>query len=188
MKKFNNVEEMKPYLNKKTGTYEFVERRKLLDIAIMFDLIIYGNILAGDIKAGDIKAGDITCCNISARDIKAFNINAWHITARSISSGNIRTIDINAVDINSGNIEADSGIIAYDINANNIDALAIEAHDIKFYAACFAHKNIVCNTITGKLENAKYFSLEGDVFIGTDKRPKGIVAEFEALCNSIRFL
>jgi hypothetical protein len=90
MKRFNSIEEMKPYLHKNTGTFEFIEDGKPIDIEIAFDLDLHSNIKAGDIKAGDIRAFNITGHNISVRDINVFDINAWHINARNISSGKIR--------------------------------------------------------------------------------------------------
>ena len=91
MKIFKNIEEMKPYYNEKTNTYEFIENGCPIDIVIDFGLFIASHIYAKDIKAIDIKAH-----NIKARDISAFNIRAWDISAE----------DINADDINARNIIA----------------------------------------------------------------------------------
>lgn len=74
----------------------------------------------------------ISAYNIYANDIKSYDINALKI----ISS------DINASDINALNI------YAHDINARNITAL-----NIFYYAVCFSHGNIICNSIKRILDN-----------------------------------
>lgn len=75
MKTFNNLEEMKPYYNKKTNTYEFFENGEIIDIHINFILkttksICAKNINASNIKAWDIYAKDIDAWKIDAVDIK----------------------------------------------------------------------------------------------------------------------
>lgn len=87
----NNQEEMEPYYNEETNTYEFIENNRLIDIKIDFDLNIEssnieaGNIEAWDIKARNINALDINALDIKARDIRAENIKAWDIKANKIS-------------------------------------------------------------------------------------------------------
>lgn len=93
-------------------------------------------------------------CNIKARNIKAWNIKA---------SDDINARDINASDINAGNIN--SG----DIKAGNINAGNIKANNISFYAVCFAYNTFVCNSIKGRRENSKYFCLDSDVVIKSQK-------------------
>ena len=103
MKTFNNLEEMQPYYNKKTNTYEFIENQKMIDVEFDFNLKIYRNIKARNIKAEDINACNIDAWNINARDINACNINACNINAG----------DINAGDINAGDIEFYAVCFAY---------------------------------------------------------------------------
>ena len=91
---------------------------------------------------------NINARNINALDIKARDINARYINARDIQAGNINAWDIKALDIK-----------AWDINANKIS----------FYAVCFAYKTFVCNTIIGIRENSKYFCLDSDVVIKSQK-------------------
>ena len=86
------------------------------------------------------------------------NIKAGNIEACNIEAGNINSWDINAQDINARDIQA-CNINAWDINANNIS----------FYAVCFAYKTFVCNTIRGIRENSKYFCLDSDVVIKSQK-------------------
>lgn len=86
------------------------------------------------------------------------NIKAGNIEACNIEAGNINSWDINAQDINARDIQA-CNINAWDINANNIS----------FYAVCFAYKTFVCNTIIGIRENSKYFCLDSDVVIKSQK-------------------
>lgn len=149
MKTFNNLEEMQPYYNENTDTYEFVENEKRFDVEFGFGLK--------------------TDRSINAKNIKALNIKAWNINARNINAGNIDAKDIDACnikaeDINSWNIYA-ANLTAGNIDAWNITADNIEACDIKFYAVCFAYETFVCNTIKGSRENAKYFCLDSDVVI-----------------------
>lgn len=144
MKVFTNLEEMQPYYNEKTNTYEFIENQKMIDVKFDFNLNIDRNITARNINAWDINAR-----NIKARDINSWHINSWDITAR-----NIKAININASDIT-----------AWDIKAWDINACNIQARDIEFYAICFSYKTFVCNTIKGIRENAKYFCLDSDVVI-----------------------
>ena len=91
---------------------------------------------------------NINARNINALDIKARDINARYINARDIQAGNINAWDIKALDIK-----------AWDINANKIS----------FYAVCFAYKTFVCNSIEGRRENSKYFCLDSDVVIKSQK-------------------
>ena len=98
MKVFNNLEEMKPYYNKETNIYEFIENNRLIDIKIDFDLNIECNINAWNINASNINSGDINAWNINSGDI-----NAWDINAR----------DINAIDINANNISFYAVCFAY---------------------------------------------------------------------------
>ena len=86
------------------------------------------------------------------------NIKAGNIEACNIEAGNINSWDINAQDINARDIQA-CNINAWDINENNIS----------FYAVCFAYKTFVCNTIRGIRENSKYFCLDSDVVIKSQK-------------------
>ena len=83
-------------------------------------------------------------CNIKARNIKAWNIKA--------------SDDINACDIN-----------AWDIKARNINSGNIKANNISFYAVCFAYNTFVCNSIKGRRENSKYFCLDSEVVIKSQK-------------------
>ena len=82
------------------------------------------------------------------------NIDAGCIDGLNICAGNIRAWDIDTKDLNVINIEA------WDINAWNI-----EAQDISYYAVCFAYKNIKCNSIIGRRNNAKHFVLDGKLEI-----------------------
>lgn len=75
MKTFNNLEEMQPYYNENTNTYEFIENQKMIDVEFGFDLNIDRSINARNIYAR----------NIYARNIKAWNINAGNIKANKIS-------------------------------------------------------------------------------------------------------
>ena len=143
MKVFNNLEEMEPYYNEETNTYEFIENNRLIDIKIDFDLNIECNIKALDIKA---------------RDINALDINAWNIKARDIEARDIEACDINACDIKADNI-----------NARDIKASNINSNKISFYSVCFAYKTFVCNSIEGRRENSKYFCLDSDVVIKSQK-------------------
>lgn len=75
----NSLEEMKPYYNEKTNTYEFDD-----DVCFEFDL-------------------EIPAC-ISAKNIDAFHINAWNIDAEDIEANNIDAFNINAFNINANDI------------------------------------------------------------------------------------
>ena len=84
MEIFKNIEEMKPYYNEKTNTYEFIENGLPIDILINFDLYITSCIYARDINACDINACDINAWDINACDIRAENINANNIRYDSV--------------------------------------------------------------------------------------------------------
>ena len=103
MKVFNNLEEMKPYYNKETNIYEFIENNRLIDIKIDFDLNIECDINAWNINASNINSGYINAWNINSGDINAWDINARDINAR----------DINAIDINANNISFYAVCFAY---------------------------------------------------------------------------
>ena len=87
-------------------------------------------------------------CNINAR-----NINALDIKARDIQALYIKALDIKARNIK-----------ALDIKACNINA-----NKISFNAVCFAYKTFVCNAIRGRRENSKYFCLDSEVVIKSQK-------------------
>lgn len=149
MKTFNNLEEMQPYYNANTDTYEFFENEKRFDVEFGFGLktdrsinarnIIARNITADNIKAWNIKACDIDAKDIEARNIDAKDIEAWNITAENINAENI--------------------------NAWNITSENINAGDIKFFAVCFAYETFICDSIKGRHKNSRYFCLESEVVI-----------------------
>ena len=164
MKVFNNLEEMKPYYNEETNTYEFIENNRLIDVKIDFGLNIECNIKASDINAGNINAWDINAWaisakNINAQDIDALNISAWDISAKNISAQDIDALDISAWDIK-----------AWNIKACDIKSVNIKANKISFHAVCFAYKTFVCNSIKGERPNSKHFCLDSDVVIKGDKK------------------
>ena len=71
-------------------------------------------------------------------------------------------------------IVVDSGINAWDINALDIKALDIKAeninaNNISFYSVCFARETFVCESIEGIRENSKYFCLDSEVVIKSQK-------------------
>lgn len=90
MKTFNSLEEMQPYYNKNTNTYEFIENQKIIDVEFNFDLNIDSNITARNIDARNIDARNITACNITAYNIKSWDITAWNIKATDINALNIK--------------------------------------------------------------------------------------------------
>ena len=142
MKIFNSLEEIKPFYNKNTNTFEFIEKGEWLDIRFNFVVSVKSN--------------------IKAMNIKAMGINAWNIKASNIIASNIIAMDIIAGDIKAVNIKA-MDIKAGDIIAGNIKAGDIKAGDINFYGVCYAYKNIKCKSIKGRQKNAKYFCLDGEV-------------------------
>lgn len=160
MKVFNNLEEMKPYYNEETNTYEFIENGNLIDIVIDFELDINSNIRAWDIQARDIQARYIKACDIKACDINA----SEDIEAIDIKARNIRARDINADNINAWDIKA-KYIIARDISAENINA-----NNILYYSVCYASSKFVCNSIKGTRPNSKHFCLDSEIVIKGDKK------------------
>ena len=95
--------------------------------------------IESNIKAWDINARDINAWDINAWDINARDINAWDINARDINARDIKACDINAWDIN--------------------------ARDIVFWAICIATKTLICKSITGARNNAKYLCLDNEPVI-----------------------
>lgn len=107
----------------------------------------------------DFKCNIVVDSGIFSNDIKAWDINARNIKSRNINAWNIKASDdINAWDIN-----------AWDINASDINASDINANNISFYSVCFARETFVCNSIKGRRENSKYFCLDSDVVIKSQK-------------------
>ena len=153
MKVFNNLKEMKPYYNEEINMYLFND-----DVKFICDIVVDSGIDACDIDARDINAW-----NINAWDIKSRNINAWDIEVGNINAYNIKAWNINTCDINANNINT-LDITAWDINARNI-----KANNISFYAVCFARETFVCNSIKGRRENSKYFCLDSEVVIKSQK-------------------
>ena len=159
-KTFKTIEEMAPFFNKTTNSYEFVEDGRLLDIEITFD---YFNVEV------DIKAEDIICFDIKVKNITAGNISAWRIIANHIKCGNIGAEDITADEINCVYVLS-RDITARYINAQDINAFNITVDKIDFYAVCYARGSISCKSITGSHEKARYFSLDGEVFVDGKKQ------------------
>ena len=85
MKTFNSIEELKPYYNANTNTYEFVENGIKMDVEFTFDLNIKSHIVARNINALCINVLDINVGCINARNINAGNIGAGNINAGNIS-------------------------------------------------------------------------------------------------------
>ena len=156
MKTFNSIEELKPYYNKNTNTYEFMENGMRMNVEFKFNLDVNSHIYALNINAWNINAWNINASDIRARDIDVFNITAYLITALNINASDIRARDIDALNIN-----------ASDINSWNINA-----GDISYYAVCFAYNNILCTSIKGRRANAKYFVLDGKITIKPKEEPK----------------
>ena len=131
--------------------------------------LIHNGVLAIDddltIEIDDFKIkADLKCYNLIAYNIDAWNINAGDIDAGNIDADNINARNINAWNINADNIDANN-IDAYNIDADNIDANNIDAYNINYFAVCFAHKDITCNSIKGVHKNSKHFCLEGKIII-----------------------
>lgn len=153
MLKINNLEEMKPYYNENTNTYEFIENGVPIDVHFTFSIDIKPNIKAGDINAENIIARNIESGNINAGDIISGNIIAWDIDAGDIKAWNIVAERINARNIDAGDIKAGD----------------IISGDISFYAICSAQSTLKCKSIKGRRKNAKYFCLDNEVeFIKQD--------------------
>ena len=150
VKQFNSLDEIQKYYDEESNTYIFKEDGKYINIvAFNFNLNVESNIDAKDIKAQGIDAVDI-----NASDISAWNIIAGDINAENIDSYNINVWNIKANNIKSGNIEA-----------NNI-----YAHDISYWAVCFAIQNIKCHSIKSRRENAKHFVFDGKLEVESDER------------------
>lgn len=74
MIRFNNLEEMKPFYNVETNTYEFIENDEWLDVEFTFYLCVDANITARNIKALNIDAWDIDAWDIDAGDIEFYAV------------------------------------------------------------------------------------------------------------------
>ena len=99
---------------------------------------------------------DIYALNIDADNIDTWNIDAWNIDADNIDADNIDALNIDALNI----------------DALNIDAWNIDADNIRYYAVCFAYKNISCKSIKGKRCNSKHFCLDGKIKIKENNNEK----------------
>lgn len=160
---FNSLDELEPYYNEKTNTYEFIEDNKRLDIKCNFFLRVKANIIARNIYAMHIYAKNINAENIVTGDITSSNIDAWGIFARNIKAGRINVREIKAIDIKATNINVTNinarDIIAWNIQAANINAMG----NISFYAVCYAKSSFRCAKIEGSRKNAKYFCLDNEI-------------------------
>ena len=140
IREFNSLEEIQKYYDKDTNTYIFKEDGKYIDLVVFdFDLRISASIYARDIHAN----------NISAYNITAWDIDTWDIDARDIDAWDIKAWRINALDI----------------KAENIKASMIRARNINYNYVCVSYYEIICNSIKGRKENAKHFSLSGTIII-----------------------
>ena len=109
--------------------------------------------IEADIKDGVLTVDGDVKFEVSFSIFASLKI-AGNITARDINAGNITAWNITARDITAWDITA------WDINAGNIN----------FYAVCFAYAKFVCNSIVGRRQNSKYFSLDGKVKIMPDEK------------------
>ena len=159
MKTFNSLEEMRPYYNANTGTYDFFENGERIDICINFFLDIEEDIIANKIIARQIQVNDIYANDVRVLYIDACDIHANNIYASKINANDIYANDIDANDIITQNIDAKN------LRAFNIYAQNIKSYMIDFSIVCLAHKKIICKTINGKRENSRYFCLDSDVVI-----------------------
>ena len=75
-------------------------------------------------------------------------------------NSNIEAYDINANNIDVYDIKA-GNINALDVDSDNISAININANNISYYAVCFAYNNIKCKSIKGRRKNHKHFVLDG---------------------------
>ena len=75
-------------------------------------------------------------------------------------NSNIEAYNINANNIDVYNIKA-GDINALDVDSDNICARNIDAYNISYYAVCFAYENIKCKSIKGRRKNHKHFVLDG---------------------------
>ena len=85
MKTFKSLEEIQPYYNENTNTYEFIENGMRLDVKFEFDLMTDSNIFAQNIDAWDIDAWDIDAWDIDAWDIDAGDISYYAVCVAYIS-------------------------------------------------------------------------------------------------------
>ena len=140
IREFNKLEEIQKYYNKETNTYVFKEDGKYIDLVVFdFNLRISASIYARDIHAN----------NISAYDITAWDIDAWDIDARNLDTWDIKAWHINALDI----------------KAEDIKASMIRARNINYNHVCVSCYDIICNSIKGRREDHKHFSLSGTIII-----------------------
>jgi len=133
------------------------------DLEIAFD----GFSIEADIECNNIyskgHSRDIDACDINANIINAGDINAGDINAYDIKARNIKARNIDALEIKATNIKSNN------IKAANINAYNIDAYNINYYAVCFAHRNIICNSIFGRKENPRHFCIDGEIIIGGEK-------------------
>lgn len=84
-----------------------------------------------------------------------------------IVAGNINADDIKAKDINAWNIKADDintgNINAWNIKTLDINAGNINADDINYYATCIARQTFKCKTVKGRRKNSLHACLDSDI-------------------------
>lgn len=166
---FNNIEEMEPYYNEETNTYEFEENSRMLDISIEFDFVCLANITARDIKAKNINCKNIIADNIESYDIIAENVkvrefvsaseikvklrlSARTIESETIEAGEIRARYVTAThSINACNIVATSIVTLY-LNANCINTHEISAKEISYSNYLINSESIICMSIKERKE------------------------------------
>ena len=159
-REFNSLDEIQKYYDEKSNTYIFKENGVYIDLAIFnFHLEINANINADHIRGWNIKANNIDAYNIDCYEIDAKNINAWNIIAYDIKADNIETNE----DIKAWNIYAKN------IKAQNIIADNIYAHDISYWALCFAMQDIECHSIKGRRDNHTHLALDGKIEVLEDE-------------------
>lgn len=145
MIEITNKEQLKHYYIKEINAYVFDDN---IDISI--DLTIDSSIYALNINSKKLDVLDINASNISSHEINAAYINAKNINAKIINS-----TKIDALDINVEYISVSDYIMAWHINAKNIE----------YGAFCCTYMGICCDTL--KKSNNAYpcITREGDIIV-----------------------
>jgi hypothetical protein len=130
------------------------------DEIIEDDLTVDGSIIGKDGKRFSLVVnGDLKCHNLDCRDLDCHNLNCWDLDCHNLNCYDLNCWDLNCWDLNCCNLNC-WDLDCHDLNCHDLDCL-----DLSFYAVCFAYKNIVCQSISSRRENSRYFVLDGKIFI-----------------------
>lgn len=128
----SSKEELNPFYDTSTETYEFIKDGKFLSVTFKHPMIIEGHIKAFYIYANFLKVRNITTYGLKAKDVFCEDVKAIDIVCQNLIGNHVYTKTLYAKDIILGVLHATS---------------------ISYYAACICYTSLRTKTLTHRKED-----------------------------------